>query len=89
MTAGVKRLLLNKGHSEEVRKALERFQGGDYGKVSDRPSNDLIKGFGSYSLSFGTLWIISYDFFADREFITLLLPIEFEGDTNGRIFKDF
>lgn len=79
MTAGVKSLLLNKDHSEEVRNALERFQGGDYGKVSDRPSNDLIDRFGSFELSFGTLWIISYDLFTNRDFITLLLPGEFDG----------
>lgn len=78
MTAGIKRLLLNTERSKEIRNALERFQGGYFGRVSERPSNDLIKDFGSYQLSFGTLWIISYGFFADRDFITLLLPEEYE-----------
>lgn len=79
MTAGIKRLLLNTERSKEIRNALDRFQGGDFGRVSERPSNDLIKDFGSYELSFGTLWIISYEFFADRDFITLLLPGEYDG----------
>ena len=77
MTAGVKKYLLN--HSEEIKRVLNLFQSGEYGKSSDRPSNDLIRNFGSYhQLSFGTLWIISYNLFSDREFITLLLPNEYE-----------
>lgn len=77
MTAAVKKHLLK--HSEEIRNALESFQSGDFGSSAGRPSNDLIKDFGSYELSFGTMWIISYDIFTNRDFITLLLPEEYEG----------
>ena len=79
MTAGVKCKLLN--HSKEIKGALERFLDGDFGTSSDefRPDYDLIKDFGRYELTFGTLWIISYNIFTNREFITLLLPSEFEG----------
>lgn len=76
MTAGSKRNLLK--HSEEIKKALERFRGGDFGTSSGKPHNELIKDFGSYELPFGTLWIISYHLFSNRDFITLLLPEEYE-----------
>ena len=79
MTARIKRLLLNTEYSKEIKNALERFQDGDFGTSSEGPSNDLIKDFGSYDLTFGTLWIINYDLFANRDFITLLLPCEYEG----------
>lgn len=78
MTARVKCKLLN--HSKEIRNALERFQGGDFGDTQCRPSNELIRDFGSYQLSFGTLWIISYNLFTNRDFITLLMPCEYEGE---------
>ena len=45
---------------------------------SQVPNNELIKHFGSYELSFGTIWIISYHLFRSRDFITLLLPEEYE-----------
>ena len=77
MTAGIKKQLLK--HSEEIRNALNRFKSGDYGNLSEVPINSLIDKFGSYELSFGTIWIISYNFFSDRDFVTLLLPCEFEG----------
>lgn len=77
MTAGIKKHLLR--HSEEIRNALNRFKSGDYGDLSERLINSLIDKIGSYELSFGTLWIISYGFFSDRDFITLLLPEEFDG----------
>lgn len=76
MTAGIKCKLLR--YSEEIQNALKRFREGDFGSSSDRPSNDLITGFGCYELTFGTLWIINYDLFTNRDFITLLLPEEFE-----------
>lgn len=76
MTAGIKNKLLN--HSEEIRNALERFRGGDFGRSSCKPQNDLIREFGSYELSFGTLWIINFNLFTNRDFITLLLPEEYE-----------
>ena len=76
MTPGIKKHIPN--HSEEIQKALERFRGGDLGTGSQKPDNDLIKHFGSYELSFGTLWIISYHLFRSRDFITLLLPEEYE-----------
>ena len=80
MTAGVKCKLLN--HSKEIKSALERFLDGDFGTSSQecRPDYDLIKDFGVYCLTFGTHWIISYNIFTNREFITLLLPSEFDGD---------
>ena len=78
MTAGAKKYLLN--YSKEIRNALVRFQSGDFGDTQGRPSNELIKDFGSYELPFGTLWIISYNLFTNRDFITLLLPSEFEGE---------
>lgn len=77
MTAGIKKYLLR--HSEEIRNALNQFKSGDYGSGSERPDNSLIDKFGCYELSFGTLWIINYNFFSSREFITLLLPNEFDG----------
>ena len=77
MTAGAKKYLLN--HSKEIQNALNRFISGDFGKGEEKPPNGLIKEFGSYELSFGTLWIISYNIFTNRDFITLLLPCEFEG----------
>ena len=77
MTAGAKKYLLN--HSKEIQNALNRFISGDFGDTTDRPSNDLIRDFGSYQLAFGTLWIISYNIFTNRDFITLLLPCEFDG----------
>lgn len=75
-TETVKNLYPN--HSEEIQKALKRFRGGDFGTGAGRPPNDLIRDFGSYELSFGTLWIISYNLFTNRDFITLLLPEEYE-----------
>ena len=76
MTAGIKRYLLK--CSEEIQNALRRFRNGDMGKSSDKPENSLINDFGSYELSFGTLWIINYGLFSGRDFITLLLPDEYE-----------
>ena len=76
MTAGVKKYLAN--HSEEIKTALKRFQGGDFGTRSGRPTNELISDFGSYDMTFGELWIISYNLFTNRDFITLLLPEEYE-----------
>ena len=78
MTAGIKKQLLK--HSEEIRNALNRFKSGDFGNLSEKVINTLIDKFGSYELSFGTVWIINYNFFSDRDFITLLLPEEFEGE---------
>lgn len=78
MTAGIKKQLLK--HSEEIRNALNRFKSGDYGDSSETLINSLIDKIGSYELSFGTIWIINYNFFSDRDFITLLLPEEFEGE---------
>ena len=77
MTPGVKKHVPN--HSEEIHKALAKFNSGEFGTSSHRPSNELIREFGSYELSFGTMWIISYNLFSEREFITLLLPNEYEG----------
>ena len=83
MTAGVKRCLLN--HSEDIQNALERFQRGDFGTRPQKPQNELIIDFGSYELTFGTLWIISYKLFTNRDFITLLLPSEMDGELqNGQ-----
>lgn len=76
MTAGIKRHLLK--HSQEIKSALERFRSGDFGTSSCRPNNELIKDFGVYELTFETLWIISYHLFSNRDFITLLLPEEYE-----------
>lgn len=76
MTAGVKKYLLK--HSEAVQNALKDFLAGNYGKVEEKPENGLIKDFGSFELAFGTLWIINYTLFSDRDFITLLLPCEYE-----------
>lgn len=76
MTAGVKKCLLK--HSEAVQNALKEFQRGNFGNVEEKPSNGLIKTFGCYELGFGTLWIINYALFSDRDFITLLLPCEYE-----------
>lgn len=76
MTAGVKKQLLN--NPEAVRNALKRFRDGDFGSSTHRPENELIKNFGEYELPFGTLWIISYDLFRNRDFITLLLPEEYD-----------
>ena len=78
MTARVKKLLLNTKHSNEIRNALKRFQEEDYGDASEKPDNSLIREFGSYELAFGTLWIINYNLFTNRDFITLLLPEEYE-----------
>lgn len=75
-TPEVKKHLAN--HSEEINTALDRFLGGDFGTSSARPPNDLIRDFGCYQLSFGELWIISYNLFTNRDFITLLLPEEYE-----------
>lgn len=79
MTAGTKKYLLK--HSEAIQNALKEFQQGNFGNVEEKPQNELIKEFGSYQLAFGTLWIISYYLFTSREFITLLLPNEYEGRT--------
>lgn len=76
MTAGIKKYLLR--HSGEIRKALDMFRSGEFGSSSEKPNNSLIADFGSYELSFGTIWIISYNLFSEREFITLLLPEEYE-----------
>lgn len=65
-------------HREEIRNAVNMFLSGDFGSGSQAPGNDLIRNFGSYDVSFGTLWIISYNLFSSREFITLLLPEEYE-----------
>ena len=78
MTAGVKKYLLK--HSEAVQNALKEFQCGNYGNVEEKPTNGLIKAFGCYNLPFGALWIINYTLFSDRDFITLLLPCEYEGE---------
>lgn len=78
MTAGVKKYLLK--HSEPIQNALKEFQCGNFGNVEEKPQNELIKEFGAYKLSFGTLWIISYHLFSSRDFITLLLPCEYEGE---------
>lgn len=78
MTAGIKKQLLK--YSEEIRNALNRFKSGDYGRCSEKPNNSMIDTFGMYELSFGTIWIINYNFFSDRDFITMLLPDEFEGE---------
>ena len=75
-TAGVQRYLSN--HSEDIHNALDRFKNGDFGSSPEKPRNELIKDFGSYELSFGTLWIISYKLFTNRDFITLLLPSEMD-----------
>ena len=85
MTAGVKKHLLK--HSAAVKLALEEFQQGNFGKVEEKPQNELIQDFGAYELSFGTLWIISYHLFSSRDFITLLLPCEYEGHMRGEITK--
>lgn len=76
MTEGIKYKALD--HSEEIQNALEQFKSGAFGSGSQVPKNELIKHFGSYELSFGTIWIISYNLFRSREFITLLLPEEYE-----------
>ena len=76
MTAGIKRHLLK--CSEEIQNALRQFRNGDMGKSSDMPENSLIIEFGSYELTFGTLWIINYGLFSGRDFITLLLPKEYD-----------
>lgn len=76
MTLGIKKHLAN--HSEEIHNALNQFLRGEFGTSSQRPSNDLIRDFGSYELSFGTMWIISYNLFSNSNFITLLLPKEYE-----------
>lgn len=76
MTAGVKRYLLK--HSEEIRNALIRFKGGDFGTSSVRHRNELIKDFGCYELDFGTILIISYKLFTNRDFITILLKDEYD-----------
>ena len=78
MTAGAKKQLLK--HSESIQNALKEFQRGNYGNVEEKPQNSLIKDFGCYELAFGTLWIISYHLFTSIDFITLLLPEEFEGE---------
>lgn len=75
MTAGAKKYLLK--HSEELHRALNSFLAGEFGTSPDKPQNELIQDFGAYSLSFGTLWIISYHLFTNRDFITLLLPCEY------------
>lgn len=79
MTPGIKKRLLNEKHSEEIRKALDRFRTGDIESTTGKPDNSLIDSFGRYELSFGTVWIISYHLFSSRDFITLLLPSEYEG----------
>lgn len=76
MTAGVKSKLLN--HSEDIQNALERFRNGDYGENIAKPENALITASGAYEMPFGTLWIINYDLFRNRDFITLLLPEEYD-----------
>lgn len=78
MTAGIKKYLLR--HSEEIRNAISRFENGECGSGSEIPNNSHIEKFGSYEMSFGTLWIINYNLFADRDFITLLLPKEYDGE---------
>lgn len=76
MTAGIKGKLLN--HSKEIQNALNRFKAGDFGSSSQAPKNERIKEFGSYETSFGTMWVINYKLFRDRDFITVLLPDEYE-----------
>lgn len=80
MTAGSKRHLLK--HSEEIKRSLERFRAGDFGTSSCRPHNELIKDFGCYELDFGTILIISYKLFTNRDFITILLKEEYEEREN-------
>ena len=76
MTAGVKRYLLK--HSEDIQNALKRFRTHDYDSEEGKPENELIAEFGAYRLSFGTVWIINYHLFSNRDFITVLLPKEYE-----------
>jgi len=78
MTAGIKRLLIRSDTSEEVRNALKRFENRDYGEFSEKPDQRDISEFGSYKTSFGAVWIINYKLFQDRDFITVLLPCEFD-----------
>ena len=80
MTAGIKRHLLK--CSEEIQNALRQFRNGDMGKSSDKPANSLITEFGSYELSFGVIFIISYKLFTDRDFVTVLLKDEYEEGEN-------
>ena len=75
-TAGIEKLY--QSHRTEIRNAVKRFLSGDFGSGSQVPRNDLIKNFGCYKLSFGTIWIINYKLFRNRDFITLLLPEEYE-----------
>lgn len=75
-TAGIERLY--QSHRTEIRNAVKRFLSGDFGSGSQVTNNELINQFGSYELSFGTIWIISYHLFRSRDFITLLLPEEYE-----------
>lgn len=79
MTAYVKKYLLR--YSEEIRNALNQFRHGEYGNVSEKPTTSLIDRFGSYELPFGTVWIIDYKLFSDRDFITVLLPCEYDENT--------
>lgn len=76
-TEGVR--VLYQYHSEDIRKALERFISGDFGSSAGRPSNELIRDFGCYQLEFGMIFIISYKFFTNRDFITILLKEEYDG----------
>ena len=78
MTANVKRLMIRPGTSKEVHEALERFENKDYGEYSEKPERADISEFGSYRTSFGSVWVMNFNFFADRKFVTILLPSEYD-----------
>lgn len=78
MTAGIKRYLMRSETSKEIRDVLNRFEGGDYGEFSEKPDQVDISEFGSYKTSFGVVWVINFNFFAGRKFITILLPAEYD-----------
>lgn len=80
MTCGIKRLLLNDIDSADIKNALNQFRAGYYGSADQRPGNGHIKEFGSYESKFGTVWIINYNFFPDRNFITILFPKEYKNN---------
>ena len=75
-TGGIDRLY--QSHQTEIDNIVKRFLSGDFGSSSQAPKNERIKEFGSYEASFGTMWIINYKLFRDRDFITVLLPEEYE-----------
>ena len=78
LSEGIERMFRDSEYAKEIMNVLNRFQAGNIESSEGKPENALIKSFGSYETYFGTLWVINYSIFSDRDFITVLLPYEYD-----------